>query len=341
MELKSPNDTINNNTETFSIELDNDTLLESLLHHPNLPDEIIFPLEYTVKLPGLPQQSAHFVSGTITKLLEGRGQRFPVHQALKFEKTLLAKVVAIDRLISHVAGKKYEMKGVEKDTTETEQYIEVIEKKLRSLADSIELEDMHLDLTTIWEPHTSFRPCSPLVPKERDPRSIICNLVFLDNSQSIDKIWTWLMTENVLPYLESHDLEIQFGQVLDIYDEIGILRQNQDENKNISESKFNINILDNDKNEQVMRNSNLQELDFNSQISNKSLNSPLTKVIHSNPSTYQPNSNNNHLTIVNIQTPAEIGQNTSDNSIANSVILEVDQMLAWHVNRLIAAIDDL
>ena len=35
MELKSPNVTINNNTETFSIELDNDTLLESLLHHPN------------------------------------------------------------------------------------------------------------------------------------------------------------------------------------------------------------------------------------------------------------------------------------------------------------------
>ena len=48
MELKSPNVTINNNTETFSIELDNDTLLESLLHHPNLPDEIIFPLEYTL-----------------------------------------------------------------------------------------------------------------------------------------------------------------------------------------------------------------------------------------------------------------------------------------------------
>ena len=231
----------------------------------------------TVKLPGLPQQSAHFVSGTITKLLEGRGQSFPVHQALKFEKTLLAKVVAIDRLIndcSHVAGKKYEMKGVEKDTTESEQYIEEIEKKLRSLADSIELEDMHLDLTTIWEPHTSFRPCSPLVPKDKDPGAIICNLVFLDNSQSIDKIWTWLMTENVLPYLESHDLEIQFGQVLDIYDEIGILRQNQDENKNISDSKFNINILDNDQNEQVMRNSNLQELAFNSQISNKSLNSP-------------------------------------------------------------------
>ena len=46
MELKSPNVTINNNTETFSIEFENDTLLESLLHHPNLPDEIIFPLEY-------------------------------------------------------------------------------------------------------------------------------------------------------------------------------------------------------------------------------------------------------------------------------------------------------
>ena len=31
MELKSPNVTINNNTETFSIELDNDTLLESIV----------------------------------------------------------------------------------------------------------------------------------------------------------------------------------------------------------------------------------------------------------------------------------------------------------------------
>ena len=47
-ELISPNVTFNDNTEIFSIELDNDTLLESLLHHPNLPDEIIFPLEYTL-----------------------------------------------------------------------------------------------------------------------------------------------------------------------------------------------------------------------------------------------------------------------------------------------------
>jgi hypothetical protein len=48
MELKSPNVTINNNTKTFSMELDNDKLLESLLHYPTLPDEIIFPLEYTL-----------------------------------------------------------------------------------------------------------------------------------------------------------------------------------------------------------------------------------------------------------------------------------------------------
>ena len=46
MELISPDITYDYNTENFSIELDNDTLMESLLHHPNLPDEIIFPLEY-------------------------------------------------------------------------------------------------------------------------------------------------------------------------------------------------------------------------------------------------------------------------------------------------------
>ena len=46
MELISLDVRVNNNTETFSIELDNNTLLQSLLHHPYLPDEITFPLEY-------------------------------------------------------------------------------------------------------------------------------------------------------------------------------------------------------------------------------------------------------------------------------------------------------
>ena len=30
----------------FSIELDNESLLECLLHHPHLPDEIVFSLDY-------------------------------------------------------------------------------------------------------------------------------------------------------------------------------------------------------------------------------------------------------------------------------------------------------
>ena len=35
------------NAEVFSIELDNEPLLECLLHHPHLlPDEIVFPLDY-------------------------------------------------------------------------------------------------------------------------------------------------------------------------------------------------------------------------------------------------------------------------------------------------------
>ena len=34
------------NAEVFSIELDNEPLLEYLLHHPHLPDEIVFPLDY-------------------------------------------------------------------------------------------------------------------------------------------------------------------------------------------------------------------------------------------------------------------------------------------------------
>ena len=34
------------NAEVFSIELDNDSLLECLLHHLHLSDEIVFPLDY-------------------------------------------------------------------------------------------------------------------------------------------------------------------------------------------------------------------------------------------------------------------------------------------------------
>ena len=34
------------NAEVFSIELDNESLLECFLHHPHLPDEIVFPLDY-------------------------------------------------------------------------------------------------------------------------------------------------------------------------------------------------------------------------------------------------------------------------------------------------------
>ena len=34
------------NAEVFSIKLDNESLLECFLHHPHLPDEIVFPLDY-------------------------------------------------------------------------------------------------------------------------------------------------------------------------------------------------------------------------------------------------------------------------------------------------------
>ena len=34
------------NAEVFSIELDSESLLECFLHHPHLPDEIVFPLDY-------------------------------------------------------------------------------------------------------------------------------------------------------------------------------------------------------------------------------------------------------------------------------------------------------
>ena len=36
------------NAEVFSIELDNESLLECLLHHPHLSDEIVFPLDYSL-----------------------------------------------------------------------------------------------------------------------------------------------------------------------------------------------------------------------------------------------------------------------------------------------------
>ena len=32
--------------EVFSIELDSESLLECFLHHPHLPDRIVFPLDY-------------------------------------------------------------------------------------------------------------------------------------------------------------------------------------------------------------------------------------------------------------------------------------------------------
>ena len=35
--------------KVFSIELDNEPLLECLLHHPHLPDEIVFPLDYLLR----------------------------------------------------------------------------------------------------------------------------------------------------------------------------------------------------------------------------------------------------------------------------------------------------
>ena len=34
------------NSEVFSIDLDNEPLLECFLHHPHLPDEIVFHLDY-------------------------------------------------------------------------------------------------------------------------------------------------------------------------------------------------------------------------------------------------------------------------------------------------------
>ena len=36
------------NSEVFSIELDNASLLECQLHHPVLPDDVVNPLEYTL-----------------------------------------------------------------------------------------------------------------------------------------------------------------------------------------------------------------------------------------------------------------------------------------------------
>ena len=34
------------NAEVFSIELDNELLLKCFLHHPHLPDEIVYTLDY-------------------------------------------------------------------------------------------------------------------------------------------------------------------------------------------------------------------------------------------------------------------------------------------------------
>ena len=47
-DLIQPNLDPDQNAEAFSIEFDNSTLLQCLLYHPVLPEEIIFPLEYSL-----------------------------------------------------------------------------------------------------------------------------------------------------------------------------------------------------------------------------------------------------------------------------------------------------
>ena len=47
-DLIQPNLDPDHNAEAFSIEFDNSTLLQCLLYHPVLPEEIIFPLEYSL-----------------------------------------------------------------------------------------------------------------------------------------------------------------------------------------------------------------------------------------------------------------------------------------------------
>ena len=46
-DLIQPNLDPDHNAEAFSIEFDNGILLQCLLYHPVLPEEIIFPLEYS------------------------------------------------------------------------------------------------------------------------------------------------------------------------------------------------------------------------------------------------------------------------------------------------------
>ena len=43
-----PNFDPDHNVEAFSLEFNSSTLLQCLLYHPVLPDEIIFPLEYSL-----------------------------------------------------------------------------------------------------------------------------------------------------------------------------------------------------------------------------------------------------------------------------------------------------
>ena len=48
VEKIQPNVDLEYNAEVFSIELDNESLLECLLHHPHLSNEIVFPLDYSL-----------------------------------------------------------------------------------------------------------------------------------------------------------------------------------------------------------------------------------------------------------------------------------------------------
>ena len=43
-----PNVDLEYNAKVFSIKLDNESLLECLLHHPHLTDEKVFPLDYSL-----------------------------------------------------------------------------------------------------------------------------------------------------------------------------------------------------------------------------------------------------------------------------------------------------
>ena len=48
VEWIQPHGDLDYNAKVFSVEQDNEALLECLLHHPHLPDEIAFPLDYTL-----------------------------------------------------------------------------------------------------------------------------------------------------------------------------------------------------------------------------------------------------------------------------------------------------